>query len=578
MPPPAVTPLQLRRRAVPADRYAALPAHLDPVLRRVYAARGVDPAAVEPALGALHPVGSLGGVAEAAALLAAARREQAGIVIVGDFDADGATATALGVTVLRAMGFTRVSYLVPNRFELGYGLSPAIVDLAARLQPRILVTVDNGISSIEGVARAQALGIDVVIADHHLPGPVLPAARVIIDPNLPGETFPSKALCGVGVAFYLLAALARELDRQGLAPYEASRRAVLDGLDLVALGTVADLVPLDHNNRVLVAEGLRRIRAGRCRPGLRALFAVAGRDPAMARSADLGYALAPRLNAAGRLTDMALGIDCLLATDAGTARELAARLDQLNSERQELQARMQAQAEQHWLDQAESLAGSHEPALCLYDPQWHEGIVGLVASRLRERTGRPVVAFAPAGEAGWLKGSARSIDGVHIRDTLANIAARGTVPGLGFGGHAMAAGLRLPAAALDVFRVAFVAELSGAVGAGDGEPVLWTDGPLDAGELGLDLAEVLHLAGPWGQGCPEPLFDNEFEVVEQRVLREAHLRLGLRHVDGGAPLEAIAFRETRRLPARVRLAYRFGVNDFGGRRRPQLVVEHIQYD
>lgn len=573
----AVTP-RLQRRDVPPALYAALPAHLDPVLRRVYAARGVGPAEVEPALSALLPVGSLGGVTEAAAVLAQARREQAGIVVVGDFDADGATATALVVATLRAMGFTGVSYVVPNRFELGYGLSPAAVDLAARARPRFIVTVDNGITSVAGVAHAAALGIDVIVTDHHLPGAQVPPARAIVNPNLAGEPFASKALCGVGVAFYLLAALARELDRQGLASQESSRRAVLAGLDLVALGTVADLVRLDHNNRVLVAEGLRRIRAGQARSGIRALFAVAGRDPAQARSADLGFALAPRLNAAGRLTDMALGIDCLLATDEGIAHELAVRLDRLNAERQELQARMQAEAEQHWLRRAGEVAQEREPVLCLYDPDWHEGIVGLVASRLRERTARPVVAFAPAAESGWLKGSARSIDGVHIRDMLAAVVARGTVPELSFGGHAMAAGLRLPLAAFERFREALAIEVGSALGGVPDDSVLWTDGPLGPDELQLDLAERLRVAGPWGQGCPEPLFDNEFEVVEQRLLRGAHLRLGLRPVTGGAPVEAIAFRETRTLPARVRLAYRLDVNDYGGRRRPQLVVEHIQSD
>ncbi len=570
--------VSVRRREVPPQLYAAMPGSLDPVLRRVYAARQVQPGEIGASLSGLLPVGTLGGVADAARVLAAARRDQSGIVVVGDYDADGATATALTVVALRAMGYAGVSYLVPNRFELGYGLSPAVVDLAASARPRLIVTVDNGITSCEGVAHAQSLGMDVVVTDHHLPGDNLPAAAAIVNPNLTGELFASKALCGAGVAFYVMAALARELDHCGMVDYESSQRAVLDCLDLVALGTVADLVRLDHNNRILVTGGLRRIRAGRARPGINALFGVAGRDHALARSADLGFAIGPRLNAAGRLTDMSLGIDCLLATDAVRARELATRLDQLNLERRGLQARMQAEAEQYLEGIADALPMESHHALCLFDPGWHEGVVGLVAARVRERTGRPVVAFAPAAESGFLKGSARSIDGIHIRDVFATIAARGAVRGMNFGGHAMAAGLRLPESQLGVFREAFAAEVGALLGGTHPGEVLWTDGPLDPGQLQLALAETLHFAGPWGQGFPEPMFENEFAILEQRLLKDAHLRLSLRHVAGGEPVEAIAFRETRELPARARMVYRLGVNDFGGRRRRQLVVEHIQYE
>ena len=349
-----------------------------------------------------------------------------------------------------------MSYLVPNRFEFGYGLSPAVVELAATRRPDVVITVDNGITSVEGVARANALGMEVLITDHHLPGPELPDARVIVNPNLPGEHFASKALCGVGVAFYVMAALARELDRRGLADLDAARAAVPRCLDLVALGTVADLVPLDHNNRILVSEGLRRIRAGRGRPGLNALFDVAGRDPAVARSADLGFAVAPRLNAAGRLTDMSLGIDCLLAADMRRApRAGAARLDELNVERRDLQARMQGEAEEHLRGPGGSRCRRIPiTRYCLFDPGWHEGIVGLVASRVKERTGRPVVAFAPGEEPGMLKGSARSVDGIHIRDVFAAIAARGVVSGHEFRRPRDGGGLRLPASRLEAFREA----------------------------------------------------------------------------------------------------------------------------
>jgi len=568
----------VRRRDVPEALYAALPASLDPVLRRVYAARRVGVEEVEPALARLLPVGTLGGVAAAASLLADARAAQSRVLVVGDYDADGATATALMVAAMRAMGFAEVGYLVPNRFEYGYGLSPAIAELAAERRPAVLVTVDNGVASVEGVARARELGMAVVVTDHHLPGAELPRADAIVNPNLAGEAFPSKALCGVGVAFYVMAALGRELDARGLVPHAVSRRAVAECLDLVALGTVADLVPLDHNNRVLVAEGLRRMRAGAARPGIRALFRVAGRDIALARSADLGFALAPRLNAAGRLTDMSLGIDCLLATDEREALARAARLDELNRARQELQTRMQAEAETQLRGLEEGLGAGLPPALCLFDPRWHEGIVGLVASRVKERAGRPVIAFAPGEEAGLLKGSARSIDGVHVRDALAAVAARGVAPAMKFGGHAMAAGVRLPAAELDAFRAAFAAEVARQLAGAEPGSVLWTDGPLAAADFAPGLAEALHLAGPWGQGFPEPLFDNELAVLDQRVLKDAHLRLTLRHLDGGEPVEAIAFNRRESLPGAARFLYRLGINDFGGRRRRQLVVEDIRCD
>lgn len=570
--------LDIRRRAVPNDLYAALPPALNPVLRRVYAARNVQAGEIDTGLAGLLPVSSLGGLAEAVGLLLDVRRAGGAVMVVGDYDADGATASALLVATLRRFGFPQVDYLVPNRFEYGYGLSVAVAELAGQSRPALLVTVDNGVSSHAGVARARELGMRVLVTDHHLPGPTLPAADAIVNPNLDGEAFASKALCGVGVVFYLLAALARALDGQGLQPYAQARPVLAEGLDIVALGTIADLVPLDHNNRILVSEGLRRIREGRARPGIEALFRVAGRATAAARSADLGFAVAPRLNAAGRLTDMSLGIACLLASDAGEARALAARLDALNVERQALQARMLAEAESH-LQLADAVAtGADQAAHCLFDPGWHEGVVGLVAARIKERTGRPAIAFARAEEPGMLKGSARSINGVHIRDALALVAARGQAPGMQFGGHAMAAGVRLPAASLEGFRQALDAAVAMQLALLEPDRVLWTDGPLEPGDLTLELAEQIQFAAPWGQAFPEPLFQNDFVVLERSVLRDRHLRLLLRHAAGDEPVEGIAFNETRQLGETAGVVYRLGINDYGGRRRRQLVVEHIQSD
>ncbi len=575
---PVIRDAAIRRREVPADVYAALPGGMRPLLRRVYAARNVAPREVRMAMGDLLPVGSLGGTTAAAEFLADAHQRQASVLVVGDFDADGATASALMVRSMRAMGFRNVSYLVPNRFEFGYGLSPGVVELAATRQPDIIITVDNGISSHEGVDRARALGIEVIVTDHHLPGDDLPGARLIVNPNLPGESFASKALSGVGVAFYVMAALARELGRRGQSDPDASRRAVSGCLDLVALGTIADLVRLDWNNRILANEGLRRIRSRAACPGVMALLAAAGRDPLSACAADLAFGAAPRLNAAGRLTDMTLGVECLLAGQEHDARVLAGRLDELNRRRRELQERMQAQAHEQLQGIAADVAGNNQDGLCLFDDSWHQGIVGLVASRVKEFTGRPVVAFAPGEEPGIVKGSARSVDGVHIRDALAAIAARRKVQGMVFGGHAMAAGLRLPRSQLEAFREEFGAEIARQCALADTAHVVLTDGPLEAGELQPAVAEELYFAGPWGQGFPEPLFDNEFAIVGQRVLRDAHLRLVLRHPDGGEPLDAIAFRQTRALPARARLLYRLGLNFFRGRKQQQLVVEHIEYE
>ena len=570
-------PSDIRCRPVHAESADALPPDLHPVLRRVLAARNVSPGQLRPALAQLLPVGGLPGVGAAAERLVAARVNGERVLVIGDFDADGATATAVAITCLRGFGFADPEFLVPDRFTLGYGLSPGIAELAAQRQPGLLMTVDNGITSFDGIRRAGELGMEVLVTDHHLAGPELPSAACIVNPNLPGSTFGSPGLCGAGVTFYLMAATGRRLAELGLVPADAARDIVAACLDLVALGTVADLVPLDFNNRILVAEGLRRIRAGRSRPGIEALFRVAGRDPVRARSNDLGFAIAPRLNAAGRLTDMTLGIECLLARDDVAAEAQAAQLDTLNAERRALQERMQGEAEALVADLA-GTASSTRGALCLFDERWHPGIVGLVANRVRELTGEPAIAFARATEPGLLRGSARSVEGVHVRDAIANAVARMAVAEVRYGGHAMAAGMTIAEADLPAFQRAFGAEVERVRAPLGKDGVVWTDGGLAPDEIELGVAEALAAAGPWGQAFPEPLFDNVFTVREQRVIGEHHLKLRVQHRDGGPMLDAVAFRRAplpsaRNVPAR--LVYRLDVNHYRGSRTAQLVVEHL---
>ena len=570
-------PLTLRRRAVPPGT-DALGADLHPVLRRVYAARGVRRREdLNLALERLAPVGSLGGVAAAAELLL--RHVRGRILVIGDFDADGATSTVLMLRALRGLAFATVDFLVPNRFEFGYGLTPEIVAVAAERAPSLIVTVDNGISSHAGVLAARARGIEVLITDHHLPGAQLPEANVIVNPNVPGNGFVSGALAGVGVAFYVCAAVARQLEAAGRLPTSAPAMASL--LDLVALGTVADVVPLDANNRVLVAQGLARIRAGRCVPGISALLALARRAQADLVASDLGFAVAPRLNAAGRLTDMSIGIRCLLTDDPAEARALALELDTLNAQRREIEADMQLQALAAVRALTAPGSGVHRAGVCLFDAQWHQGVVGLVAGRMKERLRRPVVAFALTDERN-LRGSARSIPGVHVRDVLEAIAT--AEPGLleKFGGHAMAAGLSLPRAELDRFARAFDAEVTRVMAQSSLSDAIETDGELSDAELALPLAEALRAGGPWGAAFPEPLFDGQFELRgTPRVLAERHLKFQVAAREGRGGFEAIAFNSVdpqrpQPLPAgRVRLVYRLGTNDYQGERRLQLVVEHL---
>jgi single-stranded-DNA-specific exonuclease len=553
--------------------------HLHPVLQRIYSARGVRSSRdLDNSLERLIPVGTLEGVLPAVELLL--RHRTAGrILVIGDFDADGATSTALVLRALRAWGFSSVEFLVPNRFEFGYGLTPEIVALAATRSPTLIVTVDNGISSNAGVADARARGIDVLITDHHLPGLELPAANVVVNPNLPGSRFGSRALAGVGVAFYVLAALKRRMDEASLAPPGAP--SVASYLDLVALGTVADLVPLDPNNRVLVAQGLRRIRAGRCVPGIRALLDAANRRQEELIASDLGFSVGPRLNAAGRLDDMSIGIQCLLADEPAAVQSLAGRLEQFNQERKSIEARMQAEA----LAAVRQLADPgprtlQRSGVCLFDESWHQGVVGLVASRVKDRLRRPVVAFALAADDS-LRGSARSVAGVHIRDVLDSIATRH--PGLisRFGGHAMAAGLTLERARLDPFAAAFDEEVARWMSRLPGTDAIETDGELALQEIALDTAHALRAGGPWGQAFPEPCFDGIFLVRNARVVGDRHLKMWVEVPRTGRSFDAIAFNhigeQTQFAPPEgtVQLVYRLDVNEFQGERRLQLLVDHI---
>jgi single-stranded-DNA-specific exonuclease len=569
--------LRIVRRELMSMDTAALAGDMNPVLRRVYLTRGVRNAAdLDVSLERLHPVGTLEGIPAAVDLLIQHRAGR--ILVIGDFDVDGATSTALMVRALRSWGFASVDFLVPNRFEFGYGLTPEIVALAATRSPTLIVTVDNGISSISGVTRARELGIDVLITDHHLPGTELPKANVIVNPNLTGSAFGSRSLAGVGVAFYVMAAVRRRLDADQLTPTGAPR--VADFLDLVALGTVADVVPLDSNNRVLVAQGLKRIRAGRCVAGIRALLELAGRRLTDLTATDLAFAVAPRLNAAGRMDDMTIGIQCLLADELGDAQGLAARLDQLNQERRDTEARMQMEA----LAAVSCLREPgprfvHRSGVCLFDESWHQGVVGLVASRVKDRVRRPVIAFALANEQ-TLRGSARSVPGIHIRDVLDAIAVREPDLISKFGGHAMAAGVTLERSGLDRFAKAFDEEVARWAGRSLADAVE-TDGELSVQEIALETAQALRAGGPWGQAFPEPCFDGVFAIRNARVVGDRHLKMWVEVPRTGRSFDAIAFNHVEEregfVPPEgsVQLVYRLDVNEYQGERRLQLLVDHL---
>lgn len=576
----AIDARHIRQRSLPETH--SLPADLPAALQRVLSARGLERTEqLSLTLNRLARPDGLGGLDTAAGLLADLICDDGRLLIIGDFDADGATATALALRALRAMGLRQADYRVPNRFTQGYGLSPGLVDSLDGPNPDLLMTVDNGISSISGVEAAKARGWSVIVTDHHLPGETLPTADAIINPCLPDSQFPSRNLAGVGVVFYLLSAVRATLQHRGWFHGRHPAPNLAQWLDLVALGTVADLVRLDDNNRILVKAGLDRIRSGRCSAGILALIDVSGRAPGFLTASDLGFALAPRLNAAGRLEDMGRGIDCLLSDDPNQARMLAEELDGLNQQRRALQDDMQddALASLNHLSDDLQKQKNLPAALCLYQPHWHQGVVGLVASRIKERLHRPVFAFAREQEGSeQLKGSGRSIPGVHLRDLLAAVDA--LHPGLieRFGGHAMAAGLTLPARHLETFERCLSETAQKQLSPEVLQRVIWTDGPLRAGELDLEMAKSLESISPWGQGFPEPLFDNEFQVLDRQLLKHKHLKLWLDHA--GQQIEAIAFDVADRARAlegyhRMRLLYHPQINRFRGRERLQLRVSYL---
>lgn len=569
---------QLRRREM-TPQYK-LPLQLHPLLRRLYAARGVkDAQELERGVKSLLVWQQLAGIDTAVNLLQQAMTEQRQIMVVGDFDADGATSTALAVLALRSMGANNVQYLVPNRFDDGYGLSPEVVEQVAVRGAELIITVDNGISSHAGVDLAHQKGIQVLVTDHHLPGDVLPAADAIINPNLADCAFPSKSLAGVGVTFYLMLALRARLQDSGWFAQQALLKPNLaELLDLVALGTVADVVPLDSNNRILVHQGLNRIKAGKCRPGIRALLDVAKRDAQQLVASDLGFFIAPRLNAAGRLDDMSIGVALLLSDDQEEARTLAQDLDALNQTRREIERGMQAEALQ-LCDQLEYNSNVLPYGIAMYHQEWHQGVVGILASRIKERFHRPVIAFAPAGE-GILKGSGRSIAGLHLRDVLERLDAKNPGLILKFGGHAMAAGLSLQQDKFEQFRQCFADLVGETLDASQLEGIIWSDGELSAGELSLEIAELLQAGGPWGQAFPEPTFDGKFRILQQRLVGECHLKLNLQPLTGGPLLDGIAFNIDPKIWPNntvldVHLAYKLDVNEFRGKHKVQLLVQHL---
>ena len=553
---------------------------LHPVIDRIYRGRNVKNVnELDTSLKGLIHFNQLKGIARAASLLADTVINNQSLIIVGDFDADGATSIAVCMLALRMMGFQRVDYLVPNRFDFGYGLSVPIVDIAHSKGCDVIMTVDNGIACIDGVTHAKSLGINVIVTDHHLPGDTLPPADAIVNPNQPGCEFPSKSLAGVGVAFYLMLALKAQLQQahwfseQNIAPPNLASL-----LDIVAVGTVADVVALDKNNRIFVHQGVQRIRAGQCRPGIKALVEVANRDCAHLTSTDLGFVIGPRLNAAGRLDDMSQGIACLLEDDTMQARMIASELDVLNRERREIEAGMKAQAERV-LEKMALDEGNVPGALVVYQPDFHQGVIGIVAGRLKEKYLKPVIAFAHQDDL-IIKGSARSIPGVHIRDVLDEVNTR--FPGVidKFGGHAMAAGLSLPLAKLAEFERAFIETVTQHMSTLADNQVLWSDGYLTGQELSLSFARLLRQAGPFGQGFESPLFDGDFDVVQQRLVGEKHLKLVLREPSVGE-IDAIAFNVDltvwpNAMVKKVRIAYRLDINVFRGQESVQLIIEQLE--
>ncbi|GAB1438223.1 single-stranded-DNA-specific exonuclease RecJ [Providencia sp.] len=564
------------------DSSAELPG-LPELLQRIYIHRGItDIAQLERKVSNLLDYRSLAGIDEALSLLYRALKEHEAITIVGDFDADGATSTALAIRALKAMGYTNLNYIVPNRFENGYGLTPLVVEEAHKRGTQLIITVDNGISSHEGVATANQYGINVIITDHHLPGETLPEADAIINPNLSQCHFASKSLAGVGVTFYLMSALRAHLRQQQWFTLQGlSEPNLAEYLDLVALGTVADVVPLDTNNRILVHQGLNRVRAGRCCAGIKALVEVSKRDLSRLVANDFGFALGPRLNAAGRLDDMSVSIELLLTDDMAYARELANELDGLNQTRRDIEAGMQQEASVLF-NQFDYGDNQLPNGLAIYHPEWHQGVVGILASRIKEQYYRPVIAFAPATD-GVLKGSGRSVQGVHMRDALERL--NTLQPGLmqKFGGHAMAAGLTLETDKFAAFKHHFERLMGELIQPEQLAGVIWSDGELSRNELCLETAELLRESGPWGQSFPEPIFDGHFRLLQQRLVGERHLKLMLEPVNGGPMLDAIMFNiDVRRWPdnsiKKAKIAFKLDVNEYRGQKNVQLMVEHIWPD
>ncbi len=575
--------LSIHRRV--AKNSLQFDAALHPLLRRIYASRALqDQRELRLEMDQLLAPDTFKGMTAAVDLLLQELMHEGRVLIVSDFDADGATSCVLAVSALRALGFAHVDYIVPNRFEYGYGLTPEIVQLALHKNPTLIITVDNGISSIEGVRAAQAAGVKVLVTDHHLPGRELPGADAIVNPNQPGCTFASKAIAGVGVVFYLMLALRSRLREQNwFSAQNIPEPKLADLLDLVALGTVADVVPLDYNNRILVNEGLKRIRAGRTRPGMLALLDIGKRQLPNLVAADLGFAVGPRLNAAGRLDDMSLGIECLLTEAPAAAWAMAVKLDALNNERKLIEGEMRDQAFAGL--QAIDLSSTDLPAgVCVYHESWHQGVIGILASRIKDKYHRPVIAFADAssggGEEAEIKGSARSIPGYHIRDALDTIASRYPQLIQKFGGHAMAAGLSLKRSDLEAFSHAFAEHAAATLSEDELTARLLSDGAIDADDLTMQTAQAIQAGGPWGQGFPEPLFDGEFVVRDQRLLAQKHLKMQVSPAGSQLTLDAIAFNVDIRLwPQTVRtvhLAYRLSVNEYRGNRSLQLVVEQLE--
>jgi len=573
---------QVKRRA-PLSEQPLAQSQLPDLLQRVYANRGVtDPAHLEMSIHNILPPSSLMGVDAAAKLLYEAIKNDQPMTIVGDYDADGATSTTVAMRGLSSLGAKQVGYIVPNRFEFGYGLTPEIVDLAQKSAPKLIITVDNGISSIAGVQHARELGIDVLVTDHHLPGRELPVANVIVNPNQPGDDFASKSLAGVGVMFYVLIALRSYMREQDwFKSQNISEPNFAELLDLVSLGTVADVVPLDRNNRILVEQGLRRIRAGKCCPGILALLKVAGSEYTRAVSSDLAFYVGPRVNAAGRLEDMSIGIECLLANSEAAANEIATRLHALNIERREIEGQMKEQAikslDRFYADKF--VSNKNELGICVYQPDWHQGVIGILAARIKEKYYRPTIAFANSGD-NELKGSARSIPGVHIRDVLDTVAARHPDVISKFGGHAMAAGLSLPKDKYDEFVEAYKQVLKEWLTDEDLQAEILSDGELNDKNLSLATAKILRASGPWGQGFPVPVFDGEFKVLDYRVVGEHHLKLTLQSPQGNNTLNAIAFNyanfDWNNRAAVVFAAYELEVNHFRGIESPQLLIKHLE--